>query len=189
MEPRFLTADEHAVVQAAADALIPPADDHPGGAALGVADYIDGLLSAFDVEPPRIFAGGPTSGRFGGAPAFDTFLPLSRHEELAWRTRIEGSRGIPERERNGPTRGWQEIYRDGLAALGADFADRDPDEQLRRLREQPELLGALYPHACQGAYGAPEYRGNRGLAGWRAIRYEGDVQPRGYTDDEVSGRA
>jgi len=35
-------------------------------------------------------------------------------------------------------------------------------------------------------YAAPEYGGNRGLAGWQAVGFEGDVQPRGYTDDEVS---
>ena len=35
-------------------------------------------------------------------------------------------------------------------------------------------------------YGAPEYGGNRDLVGWRSIGFEGDVQPRGYTDDEVS---
>ena len=189
MEPRFLTPAEHATLRAAADVLIPPLDGHPGGAALGVADYVDGLLSAFDVDPPRIFAGGPVSGRHGGEAGFATFLPLGRHEELAWRTRIEGSRGIPERERNGPTRGWQELYRAGLAALGQDFADCDADERLRRLRAEPELLRVLHPHACEGAYGAPEYGGNRDLGGWRAISYEGDVQPRGYTDEEVTGRA
>ena len=189
MEPRFFTADEHAVVQAAADVLIPPLDGHPGGGALGVADFVDGLLSAFESDPPRVFAGGPVSGRHGGEAGFDTFLPLGRHEALAWRTRIEGSIGIPERERNGPTRGWQLIYREGIAALGDDFVDSGADEQLRRLRAQPELLRIFHPHACQGAYGAPEYGGNRGLGGWRAIEYEGDVQPRGYTDEEVSGRA
>jgi hypothetical protein len=46
----------------------------------------------------------------------------------------------------------------------------------------------LYQHACEGAYGAPEYGGNRDLMGWRAIAFDGDSQPRGYTDDEVSGR-
>ena len=35
-------------------------------------------------------------------------------------------------------------------------------------------------------YGAPEYGGNRDLVGWRYIDFEGDVQPRGYTDEEVS---
>ena len=183
---RFLTAHEYAVVQCAADVLIPPLDGHPGGAALGVADYVDKALGAFSFDPPLVFAGGPFSGRAGGEPSFDKFLPLSRHEELAWRTRIEGSRGIPEREFNGPVRGWQQIYRDGIAALGDDFCDVSTREQDERLRSQPALRQLLYEHACDGAYGAPEYGGNRNLAGWHAIGFPGDSQPRGYTDEEVS---
>jgi hypothetical protein len=35
-------------------------------------------------------------------------------------------------------------------------------------------------------YGPPEYGGNRDLVGWFSIDHEGDVQPRGYTDSEVS---
>lgn len=186
--PHFLSDHEYGVVAAAADLLIPPLDSHPGGAALGVAGYVDKLLGAFTFDPPLIFAGGPFSGRFGGDASFARFMSLSRHEELAWRTRIEGSRGIPEREFNGPTRGWQEIYRDGITALGADFCDVDGAEQNRRLDAQSELRSVLYVHACEGAYGPPEYGGNRGLAGWRVIGWDGDVQPRGYTDDEVSGR-
>jgi hypothetical protein len=186
--PRFLTEHEHATVAAAADALIPPLDDHPGGAALGVADYVDHLLGAFTFDPPRIFAGGPFSGRGGGDASFADFLELSRAEALAWRTRIEGSQGLPEREFNGPVVGWQEVYRRGLAALGDDFCAVDAREQRRRLRAQPELLEVLYPHACEGAYGAPEYGGNRETAAWQALGFPGDVQPRGYTDAEVSGR-
>ena len=186
---RFLTAHEHAVLAVAADRLIPPLDAHPGGAALGVADYVDRLLGAFTFDPPLIFAGGPFSGRAGGEPSFERFLPLSRHEELAWRTRIEGSLGIAEREFNGPTRGWQEVYREGIAALGEDFTEVDGDEQDRRLRGQRELRTVFYGHACEGAYGPPEYGGNTGLAGWIAIQFPGDSQPRGYTDDEVRGRA
>ena len=175
--PRFLTLHEHAVVAAAADVLIPPVEPHPGGAALGVADYVDNVLAAFTFDPPLIHAGGPFSGRFGGDPSFASFLPLSRNEELAWRTRIEGSRGIPGREWNGPVRGWQEIYREGIAALGDDV---DIDAQ-------PELKQLLFEHACEASYGAPEYGGNRDLAGWRAIDYAGDVQPRGWSDAEVTG--
>jgi hypothetical protein len=187
--PRFLTEHEYAVVDAAADRLIPPSGAHPGGAALGVADYVDRLLGAFTFDPPLIFAGGPFSGRAGGDASFGEFLPLSRHEELAWRTRIEGSRGLVEREFNGPVLGWQEIYRQGIAALGADFTDVDGGEQDRRLAAHRELRQALYEHACEGAYGPPEYGGNRDLAGWHAIEFPGDSQPRGYTDEEVSGRA
>lgn len=169
------------VVAAACDRLV------PGAAAAGVADYVDGLLGAFSFDPPRIWAGGPFSGRHGGEDGFSRFLPLGRLEELAWRTRIEGSRGIPEREFNGPVRGFQEEYREGLAALGADFASLPGEEQDARLDAVPELRALLHRHACEGTYGDPVYGGNRDGAGWAAIGFAGDVQPRGWSDAEVRG--
>jgi len=187
--PVHFDPGSYAVVVAACERLIPPHEGHPGATALGVADYVDGVLGAFTFDPPRVYAGGPFSGRFGGAASFADFLPLSRLEELAWRTRIEGSRGIPEREFNGPVVGWQERYRDGIAALGPDFAGLPAAEQDARLDAVPDFKQLLYEHACQGAYSAPEYGGNRDLGGWQAIGFDGDVQPRGYTDEEVSGRA
>ena len=129
----FLTDAERTTVAAAADRLVPAVDGHPGAAALGVVDYIDGLLDAFAVDPPRIWAGGPYSGGPAGHADFERFLALSPLEALAWRTRIEGSLGIPERERLGPVIGWQERYRAGVAALGADFATVDAEEQDARL--------------------------------------------------------
>lgn len=184
----FFDAASYAVVEAACDRLVPAMGAHPGARALGVADYIDGLLGAFSFDPPRIWAGGPFSGRFGGQASFGRFTPLSQVEELAWRTRIEGSRGIPEREFNGPVVGWQDQYRRGIAALGAEFPTLPPEEQDDRLDATPEFKELLYRHACEGAYAAPEYGGNRDGAAWRAVQFPGDVQPRGYTDEEVSSR-
>src|SRR3954469_24473909 len=159
----FLTPDERTVVTAAADRLVPAVDGHPGAGALGVVDYIDGLLDAFSLDPPRIWAGGPYSGRAGGAAGFQHFLPLSRLEMLAWRTRIEGSLGIPERERLGPVIGWQEQYRAGLGALGPDFSTVTAEEQDARLDAVGEFRALLYEHVVEGAYAAPEYLGNRDL--------------------------
>jgi hypothetical protein len=179
---RYLTEHEHDVVRQLADLLLPAHDEFPGAGAAGAADYVDRILGAFTADPPTIWIGGPYSGRHGGEPGFDEYLPLSRLEELAWRTRIEGSRGLPEREWNGPVRGWQEVYREGIAALGVDGDLTDVE-----LAGQPELRQLLFEHACEASYGAPEYGGNRDLAGWRMIQYAGDVQPRGWTDAEVTG--
>ena len=66
--------------------------------------------------------------------------------------------------------------------------DLDGDEQDARLARDPEFRALLYEHACEGTYGAPEYGGNRDCAAWAAIEFAGDVQPRGYTDEEVTGR-
>jgi hypothetical protein len=180
--PAFFSDDELAVVAALVDRLV------PGAAAAGVADYVDTLLGAFTFDPPRIWAGGPFSGRWGGEAGFERWIPLTRVDELAWRTRIEGSQDIAEREFNGPVIGLQEQYRTALAALGQDFAAVDGEEQDRRLAAVAGFKRLAYVHACEGMYGDPVYGGNRDRAGWDAIGWVGDIQPRGYTDAEVTMR-
>jgi Gluconate 2-dehydrogenase subunit 3 len=188
--PLWLTQQETRVLEAVVDRLLPGDDATDGSGALeaGAVDYIDGLLGAFTVDPPRIWAGGPTSGRFGGEAGYSEFHRLSPLDELAWRTRIEGSQGITEREFNGPVVGYQEIYRKGLAALGDDFCTVSPDERdtRLRLRDNRKFTNLVFQHCCEGTYGAPEYGGNRDQRGWKSIGFAGDVQPRGWTDAEVA---
>ena len=170
----WLTDAERSALALIVDRLIPPGADaaaEPGAAAVGVVDYIDGMLDAFSVVPPRIFAGGPASGRFGGEASYEPFLPLTRVQERAWRERISA---------------WQRIYRDGLTALGSDFLTAEPLRQEELLAAQEEFAELVYEHTCEGFYAAPEYGGNRDLAGWKLANWAGDVAPRGWTADEVT---
>src|SRR6202163_2827924 len=132
--PLWFTEEEFRILRAACARLIPE-DETPGALRAGVPDYIDGLLGAFLVDPPRIWAGGPVSGRHGGDACFALFHRLGPLDELAWRTRIEGSCGIAEREFNGPVLGLQERYRSGLADLGPEFCTLEPEQQDERLAE------------------------------------------------------
>jgi hypothetical protein len=178
----------------------PPDDPDPGAAEAGVADYIDLLLGAFEIERPHIFAGGPFSNRDGGGPDyFREWLALDALEERAWRTRIEGSRGLAEREWNGPVRGWQEIYVTGLDALD-DSAQRWLRRPFAELgyEGRSAVIGWLpggpddafcelaFRHTLEGMYGPPEYGGNRGGVGWAYTHWPGDHQPHTYAPSEVS---
>jgi hypothetical protein len=158
--PQYLTSDERAALAALADRILPP-DTDPGAEALGVVDYVDRLLSAFDgPRVPPIYAGGPTSDRnpfpdADGQPQhrfpdddFARFVPLSRLQELRWRAELFGSAAVPGADVNdavlGSLRGLRDIYRDGLArvdaaaleASGRRFAELDP-------AAQDELFDAL----------------------------------------------
>jgi hypothetical protein len=177
----------------------PPEDPDPGAREAGAAEYIDLLLGAFTQKLPPLFAGGPFSHREGGGPNhFAEFLPLDALEERVWRTRIEGSQGRPEREWNGPVRGWQERYAEGLDALDASARRffRRPFAELARWQREA-VLGWLpgvpedfvelaFAHTLEGTYGAPEYGGNRERAGWGFTRWPGDHQPHAYTRAQIA---
>lgn len=180
MTGTYLTSAERDTVTAAMDRLIPADDRSPGAGEAGGADYVDQLLSAFDWDPPRIWAGDPNAG------LEQIWLELGASEELAWRIRIEGTEGRPEREFNGPRLGWRQQYRAGLARLGDDFPAADPEEQDRRLAGDPEFRDLLFRHGTEALYGDPVHGGNRDRAGWIAIGFDGPTQPRGWTDAEVS---
>ncbi len=192
-EGRFFDNDQYVTIEALTDLIIPE-DEDPGAISARVVDYIDYLLGAFKVDPPRIYAAGPFSGRHGGESGFSVYLPLSRVKEIAWRNHIEGSQGIPEREFNGPVVGLQEIYTKGIEELNtlsqrffqADFKDLDPGKQKyvwKRL--EAGFRDTVFEHTVEGMYGAPEYGGNTDLVGWKYIHHEGDRQPIGYTRKQM----
>ena len=195
---RFLTGRELDTLRAVTARFVPgpPDDPAPGALEARVAEAIDLLLGAFAVSPPLIHAGGPFSDRHGSPhDDFADFVALDAHAELGWRIRLEGSRGMPEREFAGPVRGLQQIYREGLAHLderaGGDFAalpGPTQDAILSDLSDSAvqEFVGAAFSDTLDAMYGPPEYGGNRGLAGWSYTRWDGDTQPRGHTDAEVS---
>jgi hypothetical protein len=182
---RFLDEHEAAVVVEATARLIPgPSDEpseagHPGAREAGVVQYVDVMLSAFDDDPPRIYAGGAWSDRHGGSEnLMASFVPLSPAEERAWRERIESLR---------------RRYVAGIAALdrsaGGDFAvvARERKDEILASKRHAAFRRLLFEHAIEGMYAIPEYGGNRGLAGWTEIGYAGDVAPLGWPAEKVTG--
>lgn len=180
---RFLTAHEGAVVEAATARIIPgPTDDllelgHPGAREANVVGYIDALLAAFQTDPPRIFAGGPFSGRAGGTHNdFADFQPLSALQDRYWRAEVAEL---------------QTTYRAGVASLdaaaGGDFAAAAPlTQDLLLTADGTGFRDVLFDHAIEGWLSSPEYGGNAGQVGWVEVRFRGDVSPNGYTPAEVT---
>ena len=190
-------ARRDATLQAILDALLPadPSDPDVGARAADAIAYVRGLLTAFLHDPPRIFVGGPYSGRHGGLPGFSSFQTLTRVETLRWQTYLLGSQGFPERSWNGPVVGLRDRLDSFLDLLEADsVAERDapfsgstlPERRTQLAAADADTVAEIYALAVEGTYGDPAYGGNRDGVGWRVIDYEGDRLPRGYTAWEMS---
>jgi hypothetical protein len=165
----------------------PPEDPDPGACEAGAAEAIERLLCAFDHEDPPIHA-----ARQGG------FVSLDDVAELGWRIRLEGSRGLPEREFAGPVTGLAQLVTDGLALLddrcreaaGCNFADASAEDQDALLEIPDERLPAfvrlVLMLTLDAVYGPPQYGGNRDGGSWKALRWPGFTQPRGFSAEQVS---
>jgi len=198
---RFLSRAELDELRAVTARLLPGPPDDPGPGALEVhaAEAIDLLLGAFNLDPPLIHAGGPFSGRAGGRrDDFAHFVALDAQAQLGWRIRLEGSRGVREREFAGPVVGLQEIYRTGLARLdelsrrrtGHPFTQAPAADQDALLTSRDEVVtrfvDVAVTNSIEALCGPPEYGGNHALAGWHGLQWRGDSQPAGYNAAQVT---
>ena len=179
---RFLTPHQAAVLDAATRRLIPgpqdcPVEFGPGAHEANVVNYLDRMLSVFDVTPADVHAGGPWSNRAGGSQDFmATFVPLNRAQTYAWQQRLTQLRNQ---------------YTSGIALLdqhaGGDFTAIGPVKQDLILThgQATAFTNILFGHTIEAMYSNPEYGGNANLVGWKDIKFPGDSQPRGYTPAEV----
>jgi hypothetical protein len=206
--PPYFTAEDEAILNALADAVLPP-DDVVGGSKLGVVNYIETLLTAFDQDPPKIYAGGPFSGRAPlalstGHPSstfpedeFETFQPLDRFQTADWKLRIYGSAGVPGGGPNdaitGPVIGLRQAVATAIASAklavpkNVAVADLTTDEKTTMLRALDKTTqDTIIELVLEGSFTAPEYGGNTNRAGWQMMFFEGDRQPVGFSWFDVT---
>lgn len=156
----LFAADERRALAALADCVL------PGAGSWGAAEYIEGLLTALEHDPPRIHAGPVGAGH--------DWLPLDRTRERAWRLRIHGSGAVerPGEAVLGPVRGLRPLVlagaRDAAEALAGGAS---PAWAWWRL--PGEFRDAFTELVLEGSLGDPFYGGNRDGAAWRAFHFEG----------------
>lgn len=161
----FLNQSQRETLDAALSRMIPAQGPGDWSAAdVGAGNYIDRLLSAFDMAPDSgdIYAGGPYRAQFAD------FQPLSRVKHIGWQQEVGRLR---------------RLYVDGLAQLdqraGGSFA-RAPSPAQDAILEQLDIEGSaffstLYTHTMEGVYSHPAYGGNNQYIAWKTFCYQGDV--------------
>lgn len=205
----FLTDEDKRTLNALANAILPPEPGSPGGSDMAPAAYVERLLTAFEVDPPAIFADGPFSGRAplpdgkggmtGAHPSndFARFTPLDRVAEKAWRIKLYGSDAVDGGAINDPlvpkVVGLRDLVKKALAdarSFAGAPVETLPQQQLLDTFDSldKDVQYALVDLVTQAAFAAPEYGGNPNGIGWSLARFEGDVLPLGFSlFDETTG--
>jgi gluconate 2-dehydrogenase gamma chain len=141
----------------------------------------------------RIF---PTDDSGPGASEAGVVIYIDR--QLAGPYGRDGHRYTQEPFEDGvPEQGYQgkatprEIYRDGIAALGADFDKLPTDAQDAKLRrmEDSYFFTLLRQHTIEGMFCDPMHGGNAGLVGWQLIGYPGPYMSWAQEIDQHFGKA
>jgi hypothetical protein len=164
-----------------------------------IVGFVETFLSAFDQDPPAIYAGGPFSGRHplptDPAPqnSFNQFLPLTRYQRLAWKLRINGPDDLDQEQPIFLSQdlknytGLADIISQGLtsaAGLEDGMAPRPVMADVLLSATGPDFREIFFALLAQAAFSAPEYKGNK--TSWQEIFYPGDSLPTGYKDADVT---
>jgi hypothetical protein len=168
----YFSDRQRQVLSAMADLVL------PGAGALGAARYLERLLTAFDHNPPPIFADGK-----GG------FVPLNRQQDKAWRLYILGSAacgGGPNDAVLGPIIGLREEIQSLITTAETVFTGKtfpffshDADSVWNKLplKMQQDFTTLV----VESVLGDPAYGGNLDRAGWNMIYFDGPSLPEGYS--------
>jgi gluconate 2-dehydrogenase gamma chain len=182
---RFLSGHQAATVIEATARLVPgPQDDptevgHPGAREAGVVHFIDRLLSAFEEDPPAIFAGAPWSDRHTSGPDYlKRFVPLIERQEKAWRKRVTQLRkqvaaAVVALDKGAVSDGYK------------NFVSAPTTEQDKLLTDLADARDVLFGLTIDAMYSVPEYSGNHDQSAWHEIKWPGDIQPVGYSAKQV----
>lgn len=138
----------------------------PGAGSWGAAEYVERLLTSFDSDPPRLYAGMMGSG--------EDWLPMDRVRRYAWRLRIHGSESVagPNDALLGPVTGLRPAMLEGARQAAAQLGRGASAERV--WWGLPSGFRDTFTElVLEGSLGDPVYAGNRDGAAWRAFHFEG----------------
>jgi gluconate 2-dehydrogenase gamma chain len=98
--------------------------------------------------------------------------------------------GVPEQGYQGKATP-REIYREGIASLGAEFDKLAAEAQDAKLRQVEDgyFFKLLRQHTIEGMFCDPMHGGNAGLIGWQLIGYPGPYMSWAQHIDQHFGQA
>jgi gluconate 2-dehydrogenase gamma chain len=162
------------VVGAMANRIYPKDKLGPGATDLGVVEYIDGQLAAGWGTGERMYRQGP----FEIPESTGHGWQYAMTPAGAYRVALDSLNAYTKAKFHGKTF-------DGLSTKTQDKVLTDLSTGTKELDKYfdqiaaPDFFALFYENVKEGIFADPSYGGNRGVEGWKLIRYPGDPMARG----------
>jgi gluconate 2-dehydrogenase gamma chain len=168
---RYFSAADAAVVGALADRIFPADHNGPGATDLGVVTYIDGQLAGAWGTGERMYRQGPFFTPSDTGHGWQYAMTPSD----AYRVAIDSLNKYTEGKYGGST--YDELTTKQQDAVLAELAAGTVATftQITAL----DFFTLFFENVKEGIFADPLYGGNRGVEGWKLIRFPGDPMARG----------
>jgi gluconate 2-dehydrogenase gamma chain len=171
---RFFSAADATVIGAMADRIYPSDANGPGATELGVVNYIDGQLAGAWGTGERMYRQGP----FAAATTSGHGWQYALTPADAYKVALDSLNAYTDAKYGGQT------Y-DALSASQQDAIlnalEQDKVPTFTAITG-PDFFSLFLENVKEGVFADPSYGGNRGVGGWKLVRYPGD--PMAYGDDQ-----
>jgi gluconate 2-dehydrogenase gamma chain len=171
---RFFNGDDVNVIGAMANRIFPKDDLGPGAVELGVVEYIDGQLAGGWGFGDRMYRQGPfytptTSGhgwQYAMTPGD------------AYRVALNSLNAYTTAKHHGQTFDELKPAEQDAVLTALEAGSKEVAPYFTEILA-PDFFSLFYGNVKEGIFADPSYGGNRGVEGWKLIRYPGDPMARG----------
>lgn len=171
---RFFSYEDAAVIGALANRIYPKDKLGPGATDLGVVEYIDGQLSGGWGNGERMYRQGPFPAPVTTGHGWQYAMTPGD----AYRVALVSLSNYTAAKFHGQTYAELKPAQQDKILTDLSTGTKELDKYFDQITA-PDFFSMLYENVKEGIFADPSYGGNRGVEGWKLIRYPGDPMARG----------
>lgn len=171
---RFFSGEDADVIGALANRIYPKDKLGPGATELGVVEYIDAQLAGGWGNGERMYRQGPFPAPVTTGHGWQYAMTPGD----AYRVALVSLNNYTAAKFHGQT--YDELKPAQQDKILTDLSTGT--KELNKYFDQitaPDFFSMFYENVKEGIFADPSYGGNRGVEGWKLIRYPGDPMARG----------
>jgi len=171
---RFFNGEDVNIIGAMANRIYPKDKLGPGAVELGVVEYIDGQLASGWGSGERMYRSGPFSVPTTSGHGWQYAMSPGDAYQVA----LDSLSAFTKAKYHGNTFDELKPAQQDKVLTAMETGTKEIAKYFTQIAA-PDFFSLFYENVKEGIFADPSYGGNRGVEGWKLIRFPGDPMARG----------